>query len=161
MHTTSKYVRETTPDDLVFLAPRLRAADVEEIRAGTGMEPGPALFLGLRTSEKCFTMIDDAQVPLGVFGFVRYKIHGPRTVNSAVAWMLCTDRLKENSLKFLKRCKDFFNEETKGYDLIWNHVDARNKLHIKWLKWMGFTFLNAYPAGPKKLPFYLFSKITP
>ena len=39
-------------------------------------------------------------------------------------------------------------------------MDARNDLHIKWLKWMKFTFINKVNEfGYEKKPFYEFIKI--
>ena len=39
-------------------------------------------------------------------------------------------------------------------------VDARNELHIKWLKFMGFKFIQRHENfGVAKLPFYEFLRI--
>ena len=44
--------------------------------------------------------------------------------------------------------------------MIWNYVDARNVVHIKWLKWLGFTIINKHNQfGIGRIPFYEFVKI--
>jgi hypothetical protein len=43
---------------------------------------------------------------------------------------------------------------------LWNIVDARNELHIRWLKRFGFVALKKHPqVGPQGLPFFEFVRI--
>ena len=62
-------------------------------------------------------------------------------------WLLATDNLKDIKFPFLKENKkviDFLNTK---YKILWNFVDCRNSLHIKWLKWCGFKFINKQKRG--------------
>ena len=48
----------------------------------------------------------------------------------------------------------------KRYRVLYNFIDARNTLHIKWLKWCGFTFIQKhYDYGYEKRLFYEFVRI--
>ena len=40
-------------------------------------------------------------------------------------------------MTFLKLSKLKLKELFNNYDMIWNYVDARNVVHIKWLKCLG------------------------
>ena len=46
----------------------------------------------------------------------------------------------------------------KRFDLLYNWVDARNKVHVKWLRWLGFIFINKH-HNDQGIPFYEFVKV--
>jgi hypothetical protein len=47
-----------------------------------------------------------------------------------------------------------------NYDVLFNLVDERNTLHIRWIQWCGFTFVNRHPAlGAEQRPFLEFVRI--
>ena len=63
-------------------------------------------------------------------------------------WMLATDELvdnKPNSIQFLRQAKGWLTRTLEDYDVLYNYADARNAVHIKWLRWMGFTFIAERP----------------
>jgi hypothetical protein len=48
----------------------------------------------------------------------------------------------------------------RSYTLIGNVIDERNRVHLRWLKWMGFTFVQRIPEyGVQHRPFLEFIKI--
>jgi len=68
--------------------------------------------------------------------------------------------LKKISLSFIRNCKGVCDILQKDYQLLNNFVDARNTLHINWLKWMGFSFINKHQRyGVERRLFYEFVKI--
>ena len=143
------HFRLATIKDLKYLAPRLRFEDKREILSTAGMLPYTALYYSYLKSAIVFTIVNDKKEPVGIFGVA---------VSGAI-WLLATDKLKEIQFAFLKENKkviDFLNTK---YKILWNYVDSRNSLHIKWLKWCGFKFINKKKYGVLKEPFYEVIKI--
>lgn len=63
-------------------------------------------------------------------------------------WLLATDELvndKQNALQFLRQAKPRLAEMLQRYEVLFNYADARNTVHVKWLRWMGFTFIAKHP----------------
>ena len=80
----------------------------------------------------------------------------------AIPWMVATPLLLAHQFYFLRNCKHWVDKLSAGYTSLINCVDARNEVHIKWLKWCGFTFTHLHPQwGAAKLPFWQFEKDIP
>ena len=138
------HFRLATKKDLKYLAPRLRFEDKREILSTAGMFPYTALYYSYLKSTIVFTIVNDKKEPVAIFGIA---------LNGAI-WLLATDKLKDIQFAFLKENKkviDFLNTK---YKILWNFVDCRNSLHIKWLKWCGFKFINKKKYGVLNEPFY-------
>lgn len=75
---------------------------------------------------------------------------------TGIIWMFGTKFLPKNQKVFLQHCKRCVEVMLENYPIVFNYVDARNTMVINWLKWIGFTFGNAEPYGPNKMPFYKF-----
>ena len=72
---------------------------------------------------------------------------------------MATEGLREVEKPFLKQCRELVNFLAKEHKILWNYVDCRNELHIKWLKWCGFKFLRKVNYGVLNQPFYEIIKI--
>lgn len=69
-------------------------------------------------------------LPMGLFG----------VTDLGVIWMISTSELSKHSIRFLKDSRVWINEFHKTHPILWNWVDTRQTLHLKWLqKWLGFT----------------------
>ena len=147
------HIRLTTLEDIKYLAPRLRQTDKEEILAGTGTTPYHALLTGYLNCAIVFTIVNPKNEPVGIFGVTDCKD------GTGVIWLLATDGLAKIQIAFLKECRKVVNVLNKKYKILWNFVDCRNQLHIKWLKWCGFQFINKKQYGVLDKPFYEFIKI--
>tara|TARA_B110000977_G_scaffold25830_1_gene31957 strand:+ start:25912 stop:26391 length:480 start_codon:yes stop_codon:yes gene_type:complete len=147
------HFRLSTMADVQYLAPRLRHADKQEILANSGSFPIHALTKGYYLSDIIFTIVNPKNEPVGIFGVT--------DIGSGVGsiWLLATDNLSDIKLSFLRECKKVINFLNTKYKILWNFVDCRNSLHIKWLKWCGFQFINKQPYGVSNKPFYEFIKI--
>ena len=73
-------------------------------------------------------------------------IIGVRSITNTIGqvWLLASPRIEKLSIPFLRNSRIVTELFTKDHKLLFNYVDARNKLHIKWLKWCGFTFINKH-----------------
>jgi len=152
-HQESNHFRLTSIEDIKYLAPRLRQSDKEEILASVGLTPYEALMIGYLENVIVFTIVNFENKPVAIFGI---KDVGN---NIGAIWLLATDKLKDIQYSFLRENKkviDFLNTK---YKILWNFVDCRNSLHIKWLKWCGFKFINKQNYGVLNKPFYEFIRI--
>ena len=142
------HFRLTTLEDIKYLAPRLRQSDKEEILAGIGSTPYHALLTGYLNCAIVFTIVNPKNKPVGIFGVTDCGN------GTGVIWLLATDGLAKIQIAFLKECREVVKVLNKKYKILWNFVDCRNQLHIKWLKWCGFKFLRKTNYGVLQKPFY-------
>lgn len=151
-------VRESTLRDAIDMAPRLRDADYEELRAclGDTMDPEEVLRIGIEQSDDPRTVELDGK-PIAIFGVVDVKEDTPTV---GCIWMLGTNQIKDIKGQFLRSCKEQLSYQEKPYEVLTNFVDARNVVHIKWLRWMGFTILREVENyGAEKRTFYEFARV--
>jgi hypothetical protein len=149
-------VRKSLPEDVIYMAPRLRIADMAEIAAASGEPPTIALGRGFANSVPCYTALWDGR-PAAMFGVVPVKMDGFPRVGGI--WMLGTDDIPLFSKSFMRWTKPWLATISEGYDMVMNQVDARNGRHITWLKRCGFKFMQTGAVGPHNLPFHEFVKI--
>ena len=142
--------------DTAILAKTLRKADKDEVLAVCNMEPKVALLQSYALSTECYTAYRaDTKQPLAMFGYVRMQ---PKV--SATIWMLGSDELLEFRSEFLRKSKEWTADFQAKNPLLYNLVDLRNKVHIRWLQWLGFKFIRVVPEyGPYNLPFVEFCRI--
>ena len=147
------HMRMATLKDVEYLAPRLRFEDKQEILSSVGLTPVDGLKLSFSNSKLCLVIVHPKGLPVGIFGIA--------DLGGFVGgiWMLGTDDLAGIQIAFLKECKKVIQLLNKKYKILWNYVDCRNQLHIKWLKWCGFRFINKTNRGILNIPFYQFIKI--
>ena len=147
------HLRVATEQDCIYLSKRLRKEDYQEIKAVSGLSPLISLLIGLEISDVPLVICNKKNNPVAMLGVV------PQGLFGAIR-MVGTDELKKISLSFIRNCKGVCEILQKNYQLLNNFVDARNTLHINWLKWMGFTFINKHKQyGVERRLFYEFVKI--
>ena len=149
----NNHFRLSTLEDIKYLAPRLRTSDKKEILASVGLTPYEAMMIGYLENVIVFTIVNKNNEPVAIFGI------NDVGQNVGAIWLLATDKLKDIQYSFLRENKkviDFLNTK---YKILWNFVDCRNSLHIKWLKWCGFKFINKQNYGVLNKPFYEFIRI--
>ena len=155
--------RVGNPKDAKSLAPRLRPADVEEIRVITGASPLQVLlnpFGKPPGMAKVYTIQEEDRVS-GMFG-VSYSSTLPNGVRIGCPWFLCTNGLIQRNFRRLIRVTDQWLEEIgRGYDVLENYVHDENEVHIRWLKYKKFEFVQYYPDfGVSKKAVWRFRKYT-
>ena len=146
--------RLATFDDVADVASRLRKADQEEGWATLGRDPALFLSLGYDPS-RTWVLFNAKGENVALAGVAKTKEDGVGQV-----WMVATDLLEKHSIEFLKHTPRFIDMLHEEYPLLFNWVDARNTVHLKWLKWCGFSFIQRHEKwGPLGLPFYTFVRI--
>ena len=150
---TKPYLRLANEDDCIYLAENLREDDYREIKAVTGLPPLLSLLTGLKSSQVPLVICDNQGKVVAMLGVVPNGLIGS-------IWMVGTPDLKRISVSFLKNCQDVFTVLKNNFSVLHNYVDARNELHIRWLRWMGFSFIKKHQSyGIEQKPFYEFVKI--
>ena len=143
--------------DCEKLAPRLREADLQEVQA-CGVQPLEALQMGFLASRWCFTAFPDVgeDRPILRFGVGDF----PQESGTGIIWLLGSDDILKVSHEFLRESKWWIKTFQDHYPILTNCVDARNVVHIKWLKWLGFRAIKMHAEyGVEKRPFYEFVRI--
>lgn len=151
------HARPSNAFDVWAIASDMRPEDVAEVQAAGGGTPEMALLVGKNESDQCFTVYHPKypSVSLAMFG---YKATEPGLCG--VIWMLASNKLLTHRCAFLRSAGWWVDKIQEELPLVYNLVDERNRLHIKWLKWMGFTFLQRHSQfGPQKLPFLEFVRL--
>lgn len=116
------HYQQATRRDIRRVVPFLRAVDILEIQA-TGKDPADINWLG---HGDCFCVYVN-RVPAGLMGVSAYD----------TIWMVGTDLLTRNSVEFLRACREELPFLIGGRDFAFNWVWENNKLHQRWLSWLG------------------------
>jgi hypothetical protein len=150
--TPKPHLRLASEIDCIYLSENLRKEDIQEIQAVTGLPPLLSLLTGLKMSSVPLVICNADCKPVAMLGVVPNGLIG-------FIWMVGTDDLKKISLSFLRNSKDVCDVLKGKHQILHNYVDKRNKLHVNWLKWMGFTIINEINYGIENRKFYEFVKI--
>ena len=144
-------IREATLEDALSIGARARAADIAECWAASHHTPTESMIEGVNISTKAWTATFDG-VPLVMFG-----VAPASAINGiGVPWLLAADGLERHQLGFLTHCRPCLDEIRAIYPRLYNFVDARNQIAIRWLRWLGFTFGEPIPYGKEQLLFLPF-----
>ena len=134
-----------TTEHAYQLAPVMKQADREEVKAASGFEPLEVLLKSLELSEKAYAILaGNETIALG--GLVRLN------EKVGIPWALTSDKIALYPKQFCKITKELIKGFHKNYPLLTNFCDARNITTIRWLKWCGFQFvaeISQYGVGKK------------
>lgn len=143
--------RQATAKDGLVVANNLRPEDRREVE-GMGFTPLHIPF-GILASEHSTVFYSPEGELAGVAGIVRLDNQVGQI------WMLCTPVIHQGPVRFVKGAKRWLNEVQKEYKLLWNLADARNHVHHKLLRHLGFKALRTVPVGPENLPYFEIVKL--
>ena len=149
---TEYTIEPTTQAHTDYITPRLRKADVEEMWSAYHIEPSLGVMLSVAVShDTSYTGLADGE-PVCIFGVALPSL----LINAGRPWMLGTDKVPKHSRAFLRMSRAHVKEMSKKFPYMFNHVDARHDVAIKWLMWLGFIMEEAKPYGYEQLPFHRF-----
>ena len=149
-------IRPALSTDAIELALKMRKADLQEIQANLGEDPLTVLEHGIAQSRPSYAVVNKADRLFALFGVV------PDTVAADVGlvWLLASDELAKYPFFVLRNTGKWIEILQQQYRVLWNHIDARNELHIRWLQWSGFTLVKRIENfGVEQRPFYEFEKV--
>jgi len=147
-------IRPARFSDLPYMAMRMRREDVAEVYAASGHSPAEALLLGLQTSSECLVAEYEGR-PTAIFGV------GPAegAPEIGIVWLLATDEMPRLAVQALRVTPPILERWHEDYPILCNVVDARNALHIRWLKRAGFHLLRRLSCGFEGREFIEFTKL--
>lgn len=149
-------VRPARTGDAESLAGRLRDADRREIQAFSGREPLEELRRGLARSDPALALVDERDMPLALFGVAPARDRP----GVGYVWLLGSAELAPRRVAFLRLSRPWVARLQERYPVLTNCVDARNTVHLRWLRWCGFTLTRLVPEyGAERRPFYEFRKV--
>ena len=146
----SKHYRPATYKDGLSVLNNLRVEDRAELM-GMGHEPLHIPFGVLVSDHATYFHWDEE--PAGIAGVVRLS------PTEGQIWMLCTPVITTQPHHFARNARRWLKEVEQDYSLLWNLADARNHVHHKLLKFLGFKALRSIPSGPNNLPYYEIVKL--
>lgn len=129
-------VRFSVPEDVNrLLEIGLREADLMELKA-LGVTPRESLIRGYEISAPCLTVTVDG-LPAAMFGVSP----DPNNPMAGFVWLLGTDDLMKVSRQFLRESVKWLDLLGERFHVLANAVHQDNTIHIRWLRWIGFSFL--------------------
>ena len=142
---------EATAEHGALMAPNVRAADRLENEAASGRPLDRVLQASLDLSTHAWAALLDGK-PAAIWGA------GPLSLlnGKGSPWLIGTTAIEENPLVFLRLSRRYIVEIARVYQMLENHVDARNAKAIAWLAWLGFTIEGPSPYGVQQMPFHRF-----
>ena len=148
------YIRKANLKDLNYVVNNLRVMDKIEVFYQTGKKPEDAVKLCYLYTKENMAIADDNDNPIGLCG----------VVSDGCIWMVATDELftnKKYRIQLIRQGRKWVDNLLKNYKLLYNMVYAENDSAIKWLKALGFTFINYHEEyGTESKPFYEFLRIS-
>ena len=142
--------RATQLHDVCELAPNLRSEDKREVET-LGKTSEQSLLSGYLFGKVCRSIINNYGQVVGMYGVV------PADSKTGLVWMLGSDKLKKIKIPFLKESRTEVEKMNILLPHLWNIIDSRNELHLKWIKWCGFKIIGERMVNNVK--FYEFCKV--
>lgn len=145
-------VRTASPNDIPYIAQHLRPADLDEITAATRgtMLPELALLWSYLASERCW---------VGTLNGLPELIWG--VGDNGMIWLMGTRNILSPAIakQIVTQSPRWLDVLNKKHPILHNKVHAKNRLHVKWLKLMGFKFIKRTHEGDAE--FLQFVRIQP
>jgi hypothetical protein len=127
----------------------LREADRLELEAIRGWTAEQELKHAISTASRARSCMCDGKV-LAIFGDSAYDD------TYGLPWMVSSTWIEQHRRAFLAECVDVVADMRTRHQVLINFADIRNTQAVRWLKWLGFTFLPAIPYGINNELFYPF-----
>lgn len=121
-----------TEAHIVELARTMREADKAEIALVAGL-PYEVLKHSVAGSRDALTGLYDGKV-VAIFGICTENL----LADKAVIWMLTSSEIEKHPTVYLRLAKRFVAVALSQYKALYNFVDERNVVAIRWLEWLGF-----------------------
>jgi hypothetical protein len=152
---TTYAIVPATPAHVEAMIPNARQADIDEVRASSGLEFGAALRKSFVWSTSCWAgLVDEGDGPqvACIFGVAPINL----LARKGSPWMLGTPLIERHALPFLRRNRWGISTMLAMYNHLENYVDVRNTAAIAWLRWLGFRFDDPAPHGVEGRAFMRF-----
>jgi len=136
------------------IAKNLRAQDLDEIEAMASASPADALQTSLALSSHGYCVVGRDGFPCAMFGAAPHPLPGV-----GVVWMLGTDGIRRETHSIARLTRQYFSTLNEAYSVLWNFIDARNTVSLRWLRWGGFELLRDVEFNGHQ--FHIFARTNP
>jgi len=126
------------------LGMKLCPEDEAELTALTGQDTETVLIESLTATNEPWVVLLDGRI-VAVYGVSHAATEAG--CSFGMPWLLSTGELKLFSRKFLRESKAVIAKFHQHYTTLSNLVDIRHTRAIRWLKWLGFEFLEGELLG--------------
>jgi hypothetical protein len=144
LHATVEdvHVLEATEEHSAYLEPRIRKIDHDHLVA-LGSPTQDIFESSRRLSDVALTVING--VPLAMFGCRRIQM--PHGSTFGLVWLMGSESFSKQSRWIVKNGAHWVDHITQGCEVSGNVVSCRNRVHVRWLRWMGYDFVRKVPMG--------------
>tara|TARA_R100000008_G_scaffold17384_1_gene8698 strand:+ start:2048 stop:2476 length:429 start_codon:yes stop_codon:yes gene_type:complete len=140
-----KLIHPITLEAAIDVASNLRPEDRREVEEGHGVDSYTAIISKAQEGSCVY------------FNMPNGKTAGMAGVEEdGLIWMLTTKVIYDYPITFARESKRYV--EHNSTKTLWNIADKRNTVHLKLLKFLGFTFDEEIKHGPNNLIFIKFYK---
>lgn len=129
------YVRVADETDAAMLAPRVRAVEVDEVRASMGCTALEALLKGVRESAEAWSVWFDGELAC-MWGVVRQPLPGV-----GCAWLLTSDLVERQPKTFWRTCLAILPSVLERWPLLINAIDTRHEQATRWATRLGVRWM--------------------
>lgn len=150
MRASAFTLRPATPDDTIWLVPRLRERDRQEALA-TFEDLDTAIRHSISASPIC----DVAEID-GVGIFVIGCAPDANVEGRGIPWLLATTEVAHHPGALTKITKHYVGLFLERWPVLLNFVDERNVTSVRWLRRLGFTVCEPLAFGKNGEPFHPF-----
>lgn len=134
--------KKVEPWMVQYVADNMRSADRIEVMASHGYTPIEALQEGVNVSDYCTAIFIDGDL-IAILGLVVTSVIS----GQGVPWLLGTSGVIKHSREFLANSHDVVNSLVRKCPNMMNYVHDKNRVSIRWLKWLGFKMEPPYSFG--------------
>lgn len=135
-----------TEQDIRDFADNIRPMDDEECKIVSRL-PFRDHMDYLMKNLKHVNVIKSDGVLLGIGGWYQYMLDWGLYSEGVIGWMLLTNAVEDHKIEFLRWSKELVKTLLESYPFITNTLYIKNKLHIKYLDFLGASF---YPDTFRK-----------
>lgn len=147
-HERGEYnARPSVIEDIGAIAASMRPADQREVRLLSGQGPLDALTQSFVHSSVTRTLSYKDQ-PLIMYGTAEFQ------PGVGIVWGLGSEALDDHVVGFLRMSRPEVDILQGSYRTLFNYVHADNELHLKWVKFVGFTLFDpmTHESGETVIP---------
>lgn len=154
VHDLRQVPADTVEAWAYHIGANMRQSDIDEVRASSDLSPHQAIVMSLNLSTIAFCVVSDTHGPCAMFGAAPGGLPG-----LGIVWMLGTEGIRREGYSIAKQTRSYFETLNEAYPILWNYIDGRNSLSMRWLRWGGFELLAEHPEyGPEGRPFFTFAR---
>ena len=143
MYVDSKFSKPCTPQLALEVGENLRDDDRREVEQTVRLHAPVAVLQAYYDSAFTVYFHDAHGKAAGVAGVTPHNI----------IWMLCTPVIETKPHTFVREAKRWLDSLPNPY--VFNHVDMRNEVHVKLLKFMKFKFIQYHVYNGVPLLYYI------